>query len=890
MSDDLNDWGRRLDEGRGGDPELELAARLSAARPRVPSLSPHIEAEMRARALFSARPSQLNARWSLATAASSLLVAALVMVLYPLLHPLPVVEPTTTPTPVPSPRPATPTVTVFPEFDQIEIVAASPGPGTLLPDAPFEFEVTVHYTLTTVSTAMLRVAFAQPDWDGTPKGNRLPLAGGVEVEVTAAEHSRTLRFPFTPEEELQWIAQDGAVALYVELSHITTSRRFFILDSEVSQVYSYPLAFRAAAADPMLTPGVTPLDASLATPPATATPIIRADQPWASATQLVRWGEGALLDIALSPDDDQLAVGTALGLELYDAQTLERLHRVDLDAALRHLAYSPDGQTLAASNANLIYLFDTRTGEIRRRLAGHTDLVTALAFSPDGKWLASGDENSAVWLWEAATDRPLFVLRGHTTIAPNPQVFPNVQGIASLAFSLDGKWLASGGWDKQIQIWQIGPGPEVQLARTITGHATGVSALAFNPQAGQQLASAGEWRFPDPVDPIRIWDVGTGQLVKEMQLSKSGVAHMAFSPDGRTLTAVSGSDRRTVQFWDASSGEYLRSVTGPAAGAAESSFSADGRELYMLGWDQAVRVWEMETGQETRALEQRLAPYQNFVLSPDGRTFASSDNNGVVYLWSLEGEPQLLRTFNDLAASHVFHLAFGPDGSELAAYGSEGAWWVWDTHTAEVQRSSRILRGSGLLLNPDDSAWYASYEALLWLPPSAIPGFERVEKLRPGVDALAYHPGTHLLAVGSGNQIQLIYAINGETLHTLARPSRATMPLTLLAFSYDGRWLISGARAGVVRVWDVSTGEQVRTLELEKITALATSPAGQLLATMGEDGVVRVWNISSGDLLGVLPGHTTWAGALAFTLDGRTLFSAGGDGTLRMWGAPSSDR
>jgi len=206
------------------------------------------------------------------------------------------------------------------------------------------------------------------------------------------------------------------------------------------------------------------------------------------------------------------------------------------------VAFSPDGKLLASGSWKVIKLWEVATGREVRTLTGHTDWVRSVAFSPDGRLLASGScgqpltqspwcAQGEIKLWDVASGSLVRTLSGHTW------------WVLSVAFSPDGRLLASGswdGWDGTIKLWEVATGREV---RTLSGHERGVRSVAFSPD-GRLLASGSE------DDTIKLWEVATGREVRTLSGHERDVRSVAFSPDGRLL--ASGSGDKTIKLWDIS--------------------------------------------------------------------------------------------------------------------------------------------------------------------------------------------------------------------------------------------------------------------------------------------------------------------------------------------------
>jgi tetratricopeptide (TPR) repeat protein len=231
-------------------------------------------------------------------------------------------------------------------------------------------------------------------------------------------------------------------------------------------------------------------------------------------------------------------------------------------ASIHSLAFSPDGEILASPGKDhTIQLWNPVTGQQLRALAGHTQDVDSLAFSPDGHVLASGSTDQTVRLWDPLTGRQLRSLRGHAA-----------------AFSPDGQALASVS-QKAIQLWNPATG---HYMASLTGHTHLVTSVAFSPDGRILASAAGD-------GTMQLWNPATSQQLRTLTGHAGDVNSVAFRPDGRML-ASAGFDK-TVRLWDPATGQHLRTLTGHTHNARSVAFSADGQVLASTGHDQTVRLW-----------------------------------------------------------------------------------------------------------------------------------------------------------------------------------------------------------------------------------------------------------------------------------------------------------
>jgi WD40 repeat protein/predicted Ser/Thr protein kinase len=255
-------------------------------------------------------------------------------------------------------------------------------------------------------------------------------------------------------------------------------------------------------------------------------------------------------------------------------------------AALQSAAIAPEGKTVAVSDlGETLILLDATTGKEVGRLQMAGGLTRVLAFSPDGKVLAAGGGRMSqksgevvlsyeVVLWDVATRKRRATCAGHT------------DPVVTLAFSPDGKVLASGSLDQTVKVWDVAEGKE---QRTIQGHNKGVWAVAYSPD-GTKLATAGG-------DTLSIRDAATGQELQAIRLYGHHVDDMAFTPDGARLATAGGEDEGSrrgggVKLWDLAAGQEILSLGGAADVVTHVAFTPDGRRLiaaHVIGdaWDTA---------------------------------------------------------------------------------------------------------------------------------------------------------------------------------------------------------------------------------------------------------------------------------------------------------------
>ena len=524
----------------------------------------------------------------------------------------------------------------------------------------------------------------------------------------------------------------------------------------------------------------------------------------------------------------------------------------DTEQSVSAMALSPDGRILATSKTPhhnsisqtpienfRLQVWDTTTQEMLFSVPGDTAQIHTLAFLPDSRTFISSDDGQTL-LWDVATG------------TSRPIIKENEGRTRTLALSPDGKYLATGDSDGNVQLWDITTEAQQHASSQVfEGHKHHVSVLAFSPDGKTLLTTS------QPGD-IRAWDTETGKQRFTVTGHIGPMLHLAFSETGNTVTSLNSPASIWLwahfqhRQWDATTGKPLSTHFLEVIGAEK--ISPNGKTVLVDHLDGTLELWDIQTQRTRSTLKGNMKDEMNvqFVLSLDGKMLAGVGKDRMIRVWKSK-QPAWRRFFSRLPWGRFF---FG-----------------------------------------------------------ANPQFTIKLRKKDGFGALAFSPDGKMLAhartlpMTVNTTVYLYSTETGETLRTL---KAFTDRITHLAFSPDGKTIAGGSREAI-HLWDTSTGTQLRVCTLERLAKSVTLvfsadskilvsavggtviefPIGTVRAAGGGwitgitnahgGGVIQLWDTRTGDLLSTHTGHTDHVKTLAFSKDEKTLASGSADGTILVW-------
>lgn len=544
---------------------------------------------------------------------------------------------------------------------------------------------------------------------------------------------------------------------------------------------------------------------------------------------------------------------------------------------VKGVVFSPDCWRIASvsgdpvfggTKGNSLFVWDADSGRQILRIQGHDRELTCVAYSLDGRWLATSSTDMTVRLWDSVSGAQHRCFGDHYA--------------SSLIFTPDGKSII-GGSGGTVRVWDAETGVE---HRCIGGHENTINSVAISPDGRRIVSASGHHygRDENKDYTIRIWDATSGANLACMRGHQDCVMSVAYSPDGQWI--VSGSWDRTVRVWDAETGNELSCIRGHSDNVWSVAFSPDGLCIASGSSDATVRIWDIKTGRELNCLRGHEKGVLSVAYSPDGRRIASGSYDMAVRVWNASGESALYPTSDH--QGRVWNVVYSPKCEQIATAAEDKSVRVWDGRTGVTQQrlcghehwvlcaafspnGQRIVSGSW---DKTARVWDIENGSVL----HCLQGHESL------VRCVLYSPDGRRI-ITCGDKVIAVWDAESGSLWRVLRGHEANA--AIVAYSPDGRTIVSGASDETVRVWNAESAAELCCLRghRDRVSTVACSSNGRLIVSGSDDKTVRVWDAENSTELCCLRGHDDWVRHVAFSADSRRIASESKDNTVRVWDA-----
>ena len=586
----------------------------------------------------------------------------------------------------------------------------------------------------------------------------------------------------------------------------------------------------------------------------------------------------AILDIAFHPDNARIVAGLSDGsVRIWSAETGEQLTAYEEahDGMVTTIAVSNDGtHALSGGDDQQIILWEIDNGREVRRFEGHKGAILNLDFASDGDSFVStaadaqfadtniDAEDRTVRVWDVESGEQRFVIDPDSGLP------------RAVDYSPDGRLIAVGVWDETnggtVRIYDAETGEELER---FFGHANVITAVVFSPDS--ELIVSAAWD-----QTIRIRDVERGTDVRRFDAFDERPLAVDYAPDGSHLLIGTGnvgdipfslndsSRDTTVWLWDLRYRDEVLSFEGhsdwvwsvdlhpdeqmAATGSGPLRLPAARQGEAVPAVDTSVRLWDVQTGEQTRQFNGHSNTVDAVVFHPDGETLFSGAWDGFIIRWNIEtGERVALYREH---SGRVFDVNLSADGNLMLSAGDdpnpeddqdEHIAYLWDTETGEILQTFRGHTG--------------------------------------GVNSAVFSPDETTVATGSSDRTIRLWDV--ETGEELQRLEGHTASVNEVIFSPDGTLLASSSWDDSVRLWDVASGQQLRGFAGHNgnTFGLAFSSDARALLSTSEDSTIRLWDLETGNEIHRFGTHSDWIQEIVLSKDGSFAVSAAQDRTAKVW-------
>jgi WD40 repeat protein len=565
--------------------------------------------------------------------------------------------------------------------------------------------------------------------------------------------------------------------------------------------------------------------------------------------------QSGVLCVAVTGDGSRVATGTSDGVvRIWDAATGAKVKELvpGHQGPVNGLAFSSDGsKVLSASADKTARVWDLGTGRFIK--LEHPGSALSVAISLDNRRIATGSEDTKARLWDAQNGKLITELAGHS----GP--------VVSVALNGKGSTVVTGSSDGKAKVWDATDG---RVIASFEGHKLAVTSVALSMDGSQTVSGSFDGTSV-------IWETSTGKKIVDFKRAERSVSGVAFLPDSTFV--LSGWDDSTVQVWDKTTGQTVQVYSGYLDAVTGLAVSADGRLVVAGSRDKTARLWDTSTMAEAVSLSGHSKAVSGVALSKDGKVAVTGSADGTAIIWDA-----VSRKKGAVLSGHsgeISSVALSEDASKIVTGSHDGAVFLWDRVSSRLVRrfEAHVGKVFSVAINPAATVIAAGYEdkwARTWDTTSGT----QLKTFGPHVGrvtSLGFAASGQRLVTGAGTSAR-VWDAASATLQALLKHSSSVLAV---AIEGSGRLVATGGRDPDVLLWQVpdaaalqgkspdGAGQLKFTLggHTGSVTALAFTDDGKRLVSVTDDGSVRIWRAESGTLVGLIDpaGHGLTSVALS---------------------------
>jgi WD40 repeat protein len=599
------------------------------------------------------------------------------------------------------------------------------------------------------------------------------------------------------------------------------------------------------------------------------------------------------------------------------------------------VSFSRDGKYLAYGCDTIMAIMDVESGKVTKVLERNIVPASALAFSPDGKFLIAGmgfiNSKDTSIIVHGISQYQVGTWKKIRFVTPKSDPV----SIKATAFSPDSSIFATGSYDHHIRVWDTNSG---QLLHDFVDPDNFIASVAFSAD-GKYLASGGKRPFvPEKLvetdkplmehnSNVRVWSLKTAKVKFILDGYLTTVKALKFTPDGKWL--ITGGFDNNIKIWDAETGALLRTIPGHSNPVVALAVTGDGKQLISGSTDSTARLWNlykpsnpivMHWNGDSRIAAASVSPDEKSVaLALDHRpslvdvltgrqaievkptrTHAGEPSAAEAILSLTDPEHPAFKQFTS-QEMQVCSVEWSPDGKILVAAGSLGSVHQLNLGSSFKDIDIKELQPgviSSATISPDRTLLALTFQSLT--QGAELQGTAAVVRIADGkllfrrtvamntFLCVAWSPDAKLLALGGSEK--RVFLIDTATFTEVRKLENHLDDIQSLSFSSDGKYLLSGSADNSICMWEAATGSLKQRMlgHHDNVNSACFSKDGTRVVSASDDGTVKVWDPESGQALLTLIGHRRAVRSAQFTADGTRIISAGWDNTIRIWSSIGS--